>query len=154
MDSNQNLLDNRMGVDEIAAYQLKESARWAKFIGIVGMVLAVIVALFGVLAGALVSRMAMPPTAGPEGAEMFAALKGVMSAVYLIGGAILFLISFQAFRFGTRTGEAVVSGDQQTLNAGLSSLKSYFKIQGIIMAIYLGFIALAIIFTIIGNIAK
>lgn len=152
METNRNLLDAPMGIDDMGAFELKDSARWAKFIGIVGMVISVILAIFGLFAGALMSRMAMPTE--PGSAEVLTIMKGAMSVVYFVMGAIMFLIYFQAYRYGSRMANALNTGDQVVLNSSFKSLKMFFKIQGIIFAIYLGFLALALIFGIIGTMVK
>jgi hypothetical protein len=55
------------------------------------------------------------------------------------------------YKFGNKTQLGLKTNDQTTMNTGLANLKILFRIYGIIVIIYLGFVALALLFSIIGT---
>ena len=145
MEHNQNFLSNELTVDAAAQNHLKETAMWAKFLGITGFVMSTIFLLIAIFAGTFFSRvMEQQPTAGPNPFASMGA--GIFAAVYGFISLISFGLSYIVFRFGVKTQAGLRSADQSSLNAGLLNLKLLFRIHGIIIIIYLGFIVLAIVF--------
>ncbi|ODT51752.1 MAG: hypothetical protein ABS68_11365, partial [Niastella sp. SCN 39-18] len=67
---------------------------------------------------------------------------------------ISFVFSYLVYQFGNRTKKGLLNTDQDNLNSGFSNLKILFRIYGIIVIIYLAFIALALLFGIIGGLMK
>ena len=143
MDTNENLLNNDLQIDSIAYTHLKETAMWARFLGIVGFILSGLLVIVAIFAGTLIGKMMQ---AGPYSNAGTANLGGgFITVIYLIIAGISFLMSLLVFRFGTRTRNALLSTDQGSLNAGLGSLKIMFRVYGIVTIIYLGFVAIAMI---------
>ena len=143
MEQNENLLSNDLQIDSIASAHLKETAMWAKFLGIVGFVISGLLVIVAIFAGAFLSKiMQASPYNSAAGASMGA---GFLTIIYLIIAAIAFFMSLLVFRFGTRTKSALITSDQNILNAGFDSLRLMFRVYGIVMIVYLGFIVIAMI---------
>ena len=144
METNENLLNNDLQIDSIAYTHLKETAMWARFLGIVGFVLSALLVIVAIFAGAFIGKMMQvsPYNNGGAAATLGA---GFFTVLYLIIAAIAFVMSLLIYRFGTRTRNALLTTDQASLNAGFGSLKIVFRVYGIIMIIYLAIIAIALV---------
>ncbi len=122
---------------------LQETAKWAKFLSIVGFVMLgflVIMALFiSVFMGAMMSEM---PEAGPFGAMG----GGLIGVFYILIALIYFFPILYLYRFATKMKTALNNNDQSYLSASFKNLKSCYKFMGIFMIIVLGFYALGIVF--------
>lgn len=138
METNNNLLSEDLQVDAIAVSHLKETAMWCKFLGIVGLVISVILAVFSLFAGTLLQSA--------SGGVMPTGSGFTLTVVYLLIAAVYFFLSLYMFRFATNMKQALLTIDQHTFNSALLNLKLAYRIMGVITAIYLCFLALALIF--------
>ncbi len=125
-------------IDEDSRYNLKEMAKWARFLGIIGFIavgLLFIAALFSGLT-------AMSKTEG---------LYGIGMIFGLIIGAFLYLYPVLTFyRFGLGIKKAMLHNDQLELNTALRNLKNCFKYMGIMAIVLLsiyGIIAIVLLIT-------
>lgn len=139
---NQNLLSENLTIDSISHSHLLETSRWAKLMAIVGFVGSVFIAIFGLFFGSMFSQFA------PGSSSMFGASGMMVGLLYLIIGAVYFFISLFLYRFATRMKIALMSADQENLISSFYNLKLVYKILGIIILIYLAFLALALVFSI------
>ena len=146
---NQNYLSNDLTLDAVANAHLKETAMWGKFLGITGMVVSVFIIIFGFFAGTFFSKLSqMPGTGANPFAEMGV---GIISGIYIVIGIISLILSWIMYKFGNKTHIGLKTNDPTAINTGLANLKILFRIYGIIVIIYLGFVALALIASIIGG---
>ena len=139
MDNNTNLLNADLQVDSMAVTHLKETAMWAKFLGIVGLVISIIIAIFSFFAGTFIETYSRGQAMMPLGTGI------TLTVVYLIFAAIYFFLSLFLFRFATKMKQALLATDQDSFNTALYNLKLSYRIMGAITAIYLAFVALAIV---------
>ncbi|RYF88947.1 MAG: hypothetical protein EOO03_07170 [Chitinophagaceae bacterium] len=138
METTPNLLNEDLQVDSIAHAHLKETAMWAKMLGIVGIIISVIFAVLALFAGTFLENM--------SGGIGYTAGMGVMiSIIYLIIAGINFAISLFIFRFATKMKLALQTVDQENFNSSLYNLKLVYRIAGIIVIIYLAFVILALV---------
>lgn len=148
MDINQPLdhgtVDN-LRLDSQSLEYLRETAKWAKFIAIVGFVMIGLMVLIAFFMGAFLSAFSqdMP---SPIPASFFTVLYLILAGVYVF--PVLYL-----FRFATKMQIAINKQDQQYLQDSLSNLKSHYKFIGIVMLIFIGLYAIGIIFALIGGAA-
>ena len=149
MELNENLLNNELQIDAASHSHLKEAAMWARFVSIFGIVISVILAIAAFFVGSFLSNMDSNPYSryGSDSAAMGA---GMITVIYLIAAVICFIMSLYLFRFATKMKAALLSGDQLLLNLSFQNLKVYFRIIGIITAIYLVIIVLAMLIGLIG----
>lgn len=144
MQHSQNLLNSDMALDQSGITAINETQKWCRFLGITGIVFSIFIALGGLFSGLYMRRLGEMP--GSPGINIF----GAMPAVFIIGlylflALLGFVLSIQLYRFGTRIKTALATSDTVMLNAGLQNLKLFFRIYGIVMIIYLAFLALAMI---------
>jgi hypothetical protein len=154
MDNNHDLLQNDLVIDLTGHGYLKETGKWAAFLGILGFISSGIVIIFSFFIGAIMDKVfsAMAATS-TSGTAIFGAMGGVLAGVYFFIGVLLFFLSLFLFRFGSKMKQALLGQDQEALNLSLKNLKNYYRVVGILTIIYLSIIALIIIIAAIVGIA-
>lgn len=60
MNNNENLLNNDLQIDAISQTHLKETAMWARFLSILGIVVGILLGIGSFFIGALLSQMSYP----------------------------------------------------------------------------------------------
>lgn len=131
-----------------AQYDLQQAGKWAKFIAITGFIGCGFLALFALFAGtifALISRFSPNPSP-------LAAMGPLIGIPYMIMAVVMFFINYYLYLFGTRVSKGVAFIDNDLLNKGISKLKSYLKLKGIIVIILLCFYALMFVVLIVAGI--
>lgn len=132
---------------------IRETAKWAKFLAIVGFVFIGLMVVFSFLFGTVFSTMLSQSAATPgmPGAGMSSLF---IIVFYLIIAVIYFFPVLYLFRYATKTQAALASGNNEQMMEGFGNLKSMFKFMGIFTIIILGFYALAIVIGIFGGLAS
>ena len=143
MENNENLLTAELQVDSIAYAHLHETARWAKFLSVIGFIISVFLLLAAIFAGAFLSSFS--GTGGVGGINSMIGT-GVLSAVYIVIAVVYFIMSLFLFRFATKMRMALQASDQDNFNVSLYNLKMVYRITGIIVIVYLALVTLALIF--------
>jgi hypothetical protein len=146
MDTNENLLNNDLQIDPASQAHLKETAGWAKFISIVGIVASILLAIAAFFIGAIMSRYS---AYGRYGSEMSTMGAGVITVVYLIGAVITFFVSLYLNRFAMKMKTALDTSDQAALTSSFQNIKVYFRFIGIILIIYIAFIIFGLLATVL-----
>ena len=144
---NQNQLDNvfKISFDNDAREQLQTIALWAKIAAIcafIGYVVALISAFFG-----KTQPSGFGTVEQSDAVNSFA--RGSVIAGTLVSVIIGSAINYFLYKFSVDTKQGLSGIDQIKLNMGLSSLKTYFKILGIILLICLIIAALVFLFAMI-----
>ena len=136
---------------------LKGASPWLRFIGIMGFIVA------GFTAIGSVSMLALIPIMGQiwqgiPGFEMFGsffntAISGTM-IIFSIGGAlVMFFPSLFTYRCGEKIRSYMKTGTEKELELALKNNKSIWKFYGIVCIVYLAFIPVVIIMTVIVGVA-
>ncbi|RZK48036.1 MAG: hypothetical protein EOO99_11620 [Pedobacter sp.] len=132
-----------MVTEDMRSY-LYDAARWARFIGIAGMIMAVLVLLSGLSLTATLSR----PEFRQAGVfSNFAPQDLVL--LFLVMGGFVFAVSFFLYKFAQKTTQGILYMHPESLTQGLKKLKTYFTFQGILLLIYFAINILAIIMKVI-----
>lgn len=142
MENNENLLTVDLQVDSISFAHLHETARWAKFLAIVGFIIAGFLLLAAIFAGSLLGKMS---GAGLSSSQSVIGA-GFLSAIYIVIAVIYFVMCLFLYRFAAKMQIALQSTDQENFNLSLHNLKLVYRITGIIVIVYLALVALALIF--------
>lgn len=144
MEQGQHLLSNELQVDNFAQAHLKETAMWAKLLGIVGFVMSALLGLFSFFAGTIFDNMSSRGYAYDKNAAAMGAT--TITVVYLIFAAIGCMVSLFTYRFAVKMKAALVSSDQTSLIDSFKNLKLLFRVYGVIALIYIFFIAMGLLF--------
>lgn len=149
MHENQSLFS--LNIDPETKSHLADTAKWARFLAITGMVLLVIMALFSIVGmgmglGSLQTTSDLPgyDPSGMAGAGV------AMIVVTLIVVVVIFFPLLFLLRFANAMRNALAANDQETLVDSFLNLKKYFRFLGILTIIALVFYLLAFIIAIVG----
>ena len=148
-NSSTNLFD--LQIDPQSSSYLSETAKWAKFLSIVGFVFCGIFLLYGAFAGTMMSYFVS--SFGRETDASVNALAGVggvfIFIFVLIAVIIYFFPCLYLYRFSTKMRIALKNNDQSLLTGSLGNLKSVYKYIGILTIVGLSFFLLEIIFVLL-----
>jgi MFS family permease len=138
-----------LSIDPVTKAHLSETAKWARFLAIVGFVFLGLMLVFGIFLSSFMATMfGSYDTYGGSG---FMSAFGVgMAIMYIIIAALWFFPLLFLLRFANRMRTALNGNDQQALNISLQNLKVFFRFIGIMTIIILALYALAIIISIVG----
>jgi len=142
--TNENLFE--LQVDQQSISYLGETARWAKFLSIVGFVVCGIMILFALFFGSIMSTFSKLGS----GSDSFSSAMGAgysygLTVVYLIIALLYFFPCLYLFNFSSKMQAALRNNDQINLNAAFGNLKSCFKFVGILTIVVLSFYLLGTI---------
>lgn len=142
---NQGLFD--LHLDEQIFSHFSESARWAKFIAVVGFIFCVFMVMAAIFMGAMLSTMG----AGIPGFPA-AASGGLISGLYLVFALLFFFPNLFLFRFGSQIQQSIRLNEQARLQTSMKNLKAYFRYVGILYIVIIALYVLAFIFAIFASI--
>lgn len=125
-----------MGNETIESYIL-ESAKWGKFLAIVGYVFMGLMVLF-----AFVILFGMSELSKATGTKFPSMLLGLF---YLLFTGINFIPITYLYRFSTEAKQAVESNDEEQYTSAFGNLKSLLKFTGIFTIVVLSLYALMIV---------
>jgi hypothetical protein len=152
----QNNKDNlfELQVDHQATAYLGDTARWAKFLAIIGFIACGLIVLMAIFAGSFIAGSfgRLGGESGISGAGGLAAAGGAFFTILYLAIAVLYFFPcLYLFNFAKKMQIALRSNDQEQLNHSFRNLKALYRFLGILAIIGLGFWALGIIFAIIGS---
>ena len=148
MEENSTLFS--LSIDPLTKSHLQETARWGKFLSIVGFILCGLIAVFGIFFSTILSSIASR-SQGFEGTSFnTTSLGAAMAFVYIIFGVIYFFPCLFLFRFATQMKAALNANEQDRLNAAFQNLKSLFRYVGIITIIILAIYGLVLVIALLG----
>ena len=129
-----------LSVDVQARSFLTETAKWGKFLAILGFVFCVIIVLVGVLIATNYEEFGKVINAYDNN-NTLREMGPAIGIVYVVGAVIYFFPCLYLLRFSNQMKAAVASDDQTKLTSAFKNLKSMFRFVGvftiIIIAIYL-----------------
>ena len=145
---NTDFLSNDFTVNSISHGYLSETAKWAKFLAILGFIMCGFMAIAAFFLPLLMNFI-------PEGEMMPMGMigkgLGMMMTVLYLGLALLLLMPcLYLYRFSTKMKIALLQSDSEVLDTSFSNLKSFFKFYGIMTIISLSFYVLIFIISILG----
>ncbi|MEJ7823690.1 MAG: hypothetical protein WKF85_15310, partial [Chitinophagaceae bacterium] len=120
------LLSNDLVISSISQSNLLSSAKWAKFLAIVGFIFIAIMVLGGLFAQTLMSSYSSSASLAYSGD-----LIKYMGIVYVVFAVILFFPCLYLFKFSNKMQEAVRTSSQESVDTAFINLKSMFKFYGI-----------------------
>lgn len=131
-----------LSIDAAAYDHLKEAARWAKFLAIVGFIFCAFFLLFAILAGSLLPDLFN--TMGTDGLSGSAVR--LMIIIIYSGLALLnFFPCLYLFKFASKMQIALRDNDQEQLDRSFRNMRAFFRFVGVLMIICLCFWALGLL---------
>jgi len=134
---------------------VKEIAKWATFLAIVGFIFIgfLVLGALGMFAmGATMSSLGNGGAMGSMGAMgmLGGAAMGVM---FLLMAVFYFFPVLYLYKFASNAKDAINSNNTERLTVAFQNLKSHYKFVGILTIIGMSFYALAIVVSIVGGVA-
>jgi hypothetical protein len=145
MDQTNDIFDLR--IDHQNNALLAETARWGKFLSIVGFIMCAFLVIAALFAGSIIAGT----MAGVQG--MGAIGGGVITFFYLVFALLWFMPCLYLYNFSNKMQIALRSNVQGQMTTAFSNLKSCLKFMGIFTIIMLSFYVLAIIIGIGASVA-
>ncbi|WP_051287467.1 DUF5362 family protein [Algoriphagus mannitolivorans] len=144
-DSSEQISKPDLVIPRTSLYLLMETAKWGKFLSIVGFVFVGIVLImafgFGYIFNQIQSELAQstPVPLGP-----------MMTGIYLLMAVLYFFPCLYLYRYSRKTKTAVLERDQIQLTEALANQKSLYKFMGILTIVGLCFYAFIFLFAAAG----
>lgn len=146
-NQHQNLFD--LQVDQEVSGYLAETAKWAKFLAIVGFVMTGLMVILSFFAGAIMTFY----SSAMGGGAMPMMGGGFLTVIYLLLALLIFFPYLYLYNFANKMQAALRSSSQEELTKSFANLKSCFKFVGILTLICLAFYALMFVFGLIAGLA-
>ena len=121
---------------------LRETAKWARFLSIIGFIAMFFLLLAGLFFMAAGSAM------GSETAGMgaMAAFPGsILGIIYIVMAILYFFPFYYLYKFASKTKSAFAGNDTVQLTEGFENLKSHYKFMGILTIVMIVLYIVAII---------
>ncbi|TAE62404.1 MAG: hypothetical protein EAY77_07550 [Flavobacteriia bacterium] len=122
---------------------LQESAKWSKFMAIIGFIGIGIMVLISVFMAIGIGATTMPEL--PFSMSVF-------SIIYVVFAAVYFFPVYYLYQYATKTNIALHSKNKQLLTDGLENLKSHHKFLGIFTLIIVSLYGFIFVLAILGGI--
>jgi hypothetical protein len=128
---------------------LREAGKWASFLSIIGFIFCVLILVMALMIGTtstIMSRM-MPYNSGVPvwiGGSF-------VSILYILIDILYFFFPLYLYRFASRIKKGIVFQDSAHITRATDSLKSFFKLWGIITAIVVAiYVIIFLCFIVVG----
>ncbi len=143
---NLDLLSNDLQLSPQSQSYLAESAKWGKFLAIMGFILCGFMIIVAFFIPAFLTQL---PPYNTMPSAFSSGMKVGMTIVYLLLALLFFFPCFYLYKFSVKMQSAVQVESQENFDESLMNLKSMFKFYGIFTIIILSFYVLAFIVGII-----
>jgi hypothetical protein len=131
-----------LSIDPVTKAHLSETARWARFLAIAGMISLGLMVVIGVAYSIWISSTmrSMQYRYGVQSSSGYTTGVAAGSALaFVIMAVVAFFPFLYMLRFANQMKLALYSNDQENLNTSFQNLKRYFRYVGIITIIGIGF---------------
>ncbi|MER2998652.1 DUF5362 family protein [Pontibacter populi] len=126
---------------------LRNTAKWGKFLAIVGFVMIGFIVLMGIFAGSVLGSVMSKASGNGIGGGVGGTFFVVF---YLIFALLYFFPVLYLYRFSDKMQHALRHKNEDLVTESFKNLKSLFKFMGVLTIIMLAFYALGLLFMAIG----
>lgn len=134
-------------LDESAKDFLRETAKWAYFLSILGYIGIGLIVIIAVFAGAIFSTLG---STVPGMGSMGGSLGLMMGVVYFVIAAIYFFPVYYLNKFAVNAKRAFRENDSEALTNSFEYLKSHYKFIGIFTLSIMILYGLILVFAVLG----
>ena len=147
MEENQSGSLFSLSIDPITKSHLNDTARWARFLAIAGIILLALAVVFIIISVTVFpnSTYTRLTVNGVEEEQLTAGSKIVMAICMIIAFLIAFFPMWYLLQFSNQMKKALYNNNQDALNYSFLNLKRYFRYVGIIMIVVLAVYGLAFV---------
>ena len=122
---------------------LKETAKWTKFLSIMGFIGIGLMVIFSFFAGTILQNL---PNAQPIPMDMGLTL----TITYLVIAVLYFFPVYYLFQFSNKMKTALLTKNDDTLSDAFEVLKSHYKFIGVFAIIMISIYLLIFVFAMLG----
>ena len=140
-----------LSIDPATKAHLSETARWARFLSVVGFVFLLLVVFFGVYSMLMISHYEDAFNGYPGQRDIMDSIGAGVAVMYIIVSLIAFFPLLFMYKFARQMRNALSSNDQALLNSSFQNLKIYFRYLGIVTIILLVLTMLSMAMGILGK---
>ena len=144
MEQDQNTSLFQLNLDASNSYTLRSAASWARVLGIVGIIMAILFFVFAVMFQTAMSKSGSSRYYGEDFGGGASLVGNMGMIVYIIVGLLYLIGSVFALNFGNKTSRALKTNDQSSLNAGFAAARNYFAFWAILLIIALLFLLIGL----------
>lgn len=144
---NSDLLKSQLEVNDAAASHLYETAKWGKFLAIVGFIFCGLFILLGIYIAVAVNSLSYYRSA-------FSGFGPAIGIFYILFALIFFFPFLFLMRFSTKIKVALNTSDQETLTEAFNQHRRMYKYIGIIAIIIISIYLLVIVLAIAGVVMR
>jgi len=138
-----------MSIDPVTREHLSETAKWARFLAIVGLISLLLLVALGIYSAVMLNQYE----------SEYGYRRRGLGSMLGIGTAITYFIVFLIYifpivfmlRFANKMQQALNGNDQEALNGSFQNLKVCFRYIGIVTIIFLVIMALGLFLGIVGS---
>jgi hypothetical protein len=138
-------------IDPATKTHLTETARWARFLAILGMIVLVLIIIVALMSTTVFTRFFGFPTGVEDETN---AVLGARRIAIVLSVAVICAITFFPLlfllRFSNAMRRAIAANDQTRLNEAFQNLKVYFRYLGILVIIFLVLYGIIIVIGVMG----
>jgi hypothetical protein len=135
-----------LSLDRESIDNLTETAKWGKFLAIIGFIGCGFLVIFSFFAGSfLANSSALSTYQGTEVRTLTNGLGAFLTVIYIGIAVIYFFPCLYLFRFSARMKAALLTNDQTKLNQSLKSQKMLYRYVGIVTIITLSIYLIALL---------
>lgn len=140
-----------LSIDPVTKTHLSETARWARFLAIFGMIVLALGLVVSLMGATIFTRFFGFPTGIEDDTNTsLGAMRIGMVVGTIITLAIFFFPLLFLLRFANDMRRALVTNDQARLNQSFQNLKVYFRYLGILVIIFLVLYGIIIAIAVMG----
>jgi len=129
--------------EDIRSY-IYDTAKWSRFLSVVGFIFSALIAISAFSVAAILGSLQASMPNNP----LLQLGSGGITAIYLVIAFLQFYPSLLLFKFSSAANQAVLYGDQASLTAAMSKLKSFFKFFGVLTIAFIVFYIVTILLSI------
>lgn len=139
-------------IDPVIKSHLNETARWGKFLAILGFIICGLIIIIGLFFGTIFSSLVnRSPDLSYQG-NMSSGSFGALAAVfYIIIAVVYFFPCLFLYRFSTKMKTALNGNEQTDLTLSFQNLKSLFRYVGVITVIVLAIYLVIFLFAVLAG---
>lgn len=126
-----------MNLDAQNSYTLRSTASWAKVLGIVSIIIAILCVIMGIVLQQAVSRYGGDFDRYRGSGFSSGSLGNMGLAVYVIMGLLYGLSGMFALNAGNKINAGLRSNSMEMLNGGFAAARNFFAFWAILMILFL-----------------
>ena len=144
MEEIQTSTNSNLQLNEESKSFLKETAKWAYFLSILGFVGVGFMVILALFMGTIFSKL------GVFGARFGMMEGGFITVIYLLFAVLYFFPVYYLFQFASKAKVAFSTTDNEKLTASFEYLKSHYKFMGILALVIFSFYGVVLFFSFMG----